>query len=343
MKMRISRSFWIFRTNLKNLEYYHNYKDLSTFKDNTHDFYLLQGLWFLENNIFDDVIVWRLSPKQGYENIIFDINGKKFTQKFVNDFSDCFKEKNKPIITYFRGGFREYDQLIIKNKKFFGISLYLGAGKRIYPQYGGKYDKILIEDERDNHEKLNCIPFYKTTNYNIFKPLDLNPIYDMCIISNFSQIKYKGTKKLIQEIANNKFLKKLKICHIGNNKEIGIEICKKNNVTNIEFLGYLTRNEINDILNKSKISIINSNRDDGCPRVITEIITSGTVLLINEETRLLKYYRETPGVITFNNLNFLEKIKYSIENYKNLKDQLLQNINKFNIDIICEKNLNLWL
>ena len=74
------KSLYIFRTNLKNLEYYHKFKDLEIFKNECHDFYLLMGIFFLENNKFDEVIIWRLSD-QNIPDIIFNVNGKNFIQR----------------------------------------------------------------------------------------------------------------------------------------------------------------------------------------------------------------------------------------------------------------------
>jgi hypothetical protein len=58
------RSFWLFRPNLKTLEYYHKFTSLKTFKEQCHDYYLIFPLWLLENNYFDEVVIWRLSDKQ---------------------------------------------------------------------------------------------------------------------------------------------------------------------------------------------------------------------------------------------------------------------------------------
>lgn len=335
------KRLYIFRTNLKNLEYYHEYKDLETFKLKCHDFYLNMGINFLENNYFDEVIVWRL-----YDNIkpdiTFDINGKKFIQRWVNNFKEVF-EHPKPNVTFFRGGFPEYCELTKINPNFFGLKLYLAAGKRLLPKYGGIYNRILIEDERDQQLSHSCIPFYKTTNSNIFKPLNnLNKKYDICIISNFSQVKYKGTDEFIELISKSKDLKKLKLCHVGNKNEVGETLCKKYKVDNIEFLGYLTRDEINSVLNQSKFGIVLSNRQDGCPRVITEVLTSGTPLIIKGETRVLRYYKQY-GVIVFPDYNkFLLNIKTYSQDYEKTKKILLDNLDKFDMDLICKMNFDLW-
>jgi len=330
-------SFWLFRTDLLNKEYYHDYNDLETFKLKCHDFYLLQGLFFIENDMFDEVIIWRLSDKK-IDDIIFYINNKKFIQKWIINPEEVFKY-DSPSCTLFRGGFKFYCHLTKSNPKFFGLKLYLAAGKRILPQYGGIYDKILIEDKKDSNK--NSIPFYKTTNQNIFKPLKIEKNYDICLISNFSQLKYKGTDFIIHEISKNNFLKKLKICHIGNNNQIGIELCKKLNVKNIEFLGTKERSDINYILNQSKFSIVSSNISDGCPRVITEILTSGTPLLIRDQTRCLDYYKKY-GVMEFNDLNFVDKVDNMIDGLQILTKKLNDNLDKFSMKKICLLNLELW-
>jgi len=332
------KTLYLFRSNLKNLEDYHNITNLDEFKEKCWDNYLLQCLNFLENNYFDRVVVWRISDKP-INDIKFIVNGKEFIQRWVRNFNDVFSYMTADV-TLFRGGFPEYCEITKKDPKFFGLKLYLAAGKRLTPQFGGIYDKILIEDERDKL-KDNFIPFYKTTNSNIFKPLNLNKKYDLCIISNFTQLGYKGTDLIINEISKNKFLKKLKICHIGNKNEIGKNLCKKNNVENIEFLGHISRQEINKILNESKFGIVNSNRNDGCPRVITEILTSGTPLFINNKTRVLSYYKKR-GVIEFDDTNLTQKIIYGFEKYDIIKKELVSNLNRFEMNKICEMNNKNW-
>ena len=119
------KRFWLFRSNLKNLEYYNKYTTLDEFVEKCHDFYLLQGLWFLENDDFDEVRIIRI-VKKPKKQVMFDVNGKKFIQDFVTDFNKVFK-RPKPDVTFFRGGFPEYDKLTKKDPKFFGMKLYLGS------------------------------------------------------------------------------------------------------------------------------------------------------------------------------------------------------------------------
>ena len=333
------RRFYLFRTNLTTQESYHSITNLETFKKECWDFYLLMSLNFLENNYFDEVIIWRLS-KDKLPDIIFNINGKNFIQRWVNNFNEVFNYP-KPNISFFRGGFECYDEITKKNPNFFGLKLYLSAGKRLLPQYGGIYDKILIEDEKDLIQN-NCLPFYKTTNPNIFKPLNLSKEYDLCIVSNFTQLKYKGTDFIISQIPKREYYQNLKICHVGNNPEVGKELCKQYNVKNIEFLGKKDRFGVNEILNKSKFAIVASNNIDGCPRISVETLCSGTPLFLKTETRLLNYYKKY-GVVPFDNQgNLFRAMTIGYDKYNEIKESLQKNLDMFSMNKICKLNIDLW-
>ena len=337
------RTFYLFRSNLRNLETYHQIKDLEEFKLKCWDHYLLQGIWFLENNIFDRVIVWRLKPKD-IEScmIVFNVNGKEFIQIFVDDFKDCFSF-GKPEVSFFRGGFKEYCEVTKLNPKFFGLKLYLGAGRRVFPQYGGVYDKILVESDDDNNPNYSVIPFYKTANSNIFYPIEsLEKEYDLCIISNFEQLRFKGQELLIKNIGMFKNLKSLKVVHIGNKPDEGMKLCRKYGVINIDFKGPISREEINITLNKSKFGVVASDESDGCPRVITEIMMSGTPLLLRNRTRLLKWYKDCKSVLVFNDNNLDTISNYGLQNYNKFKDFALEEIDNFSMKEVCKKNLELW-
>ena len=51
------KTFWLFRSNIRNLEYYHQYTNLDEFEKNCHDFYMLLPIWLLRNNYFDEVML----------------------------------------------------------------------------------------------------------------------------------------------------------------------------------------------------------------------------------------------------------------------------------------------
>jgi len=337
------KRFWLFRSNLRIVEGYHIYKILEDFKNNCWDFYLLQGIYYLENNYFDEFVVFRLNPKgRRLQDIVFDINGKKFIQKWVDSFKEVYKYSS-PDITMFRGGFLEYDEVVKENPVYFGKKLYLGAGRRLFPQYGGKYDVILLESERDFNKSYNCISFYKTANPNIFKPLfNQTKKYDLCLGCNYTQQKYKGQEFFISSISKSSFLKGLKIVHAGNEPDVGKELCRKYSVDNIEFVGWLERTELNKLLNQSKVGIVTSNLVDGCPRISTEILMSGTPLLIRDQTRLLRYYKQS-GVVEFNDKNIEKKIIEVFSENENLVKEVMAIVNtRLSISTICRKNLDMW-
>jgi len=336
------KRMFLFRSNLRILEKYHTIKDVETFEKECHDFYLLMGINFLRKNYIDEFIVWRLKPKNSnIKDIYFEINNRKFIQKFVNSFKECFQYP-KPFITLWRGGFKEYDDLTRNNYKFFSnLSLYLGAGKRVLPQYGGKYDFILVEDEKDLNNNYSCLPFFKTANSKIFKNLDLDKKYDICWPCNFSQIKYKGQEFFISIISKSLFLKSLKIIHIGNKPKDGMKLCNKYNVKNINFMDWVDKKNLNKFMNESKFGINLSNIQDGCPRVSTEILSAGIPLLLRDTTRLLKYYKND-NVIIFNDNNIELVIKEAFDNYHLYYNNIKQN-DKISMDLICKKNFEIWL
>ena len=226
--------------------------------------------------------------------------------------------------------------------KQFGISLYLGSGKRVYPQYGGKYKLVLLEDEGDINKKYQCSPFYKTANPNIFKPLEKQrKKYDICWVANFSQITQKGHEYFISKVQQNKILRESRIIHCGNQPEVGKKLCKKYGVKNIEFWGWIDRPNLNIVLNQSRCGIVNSNRKDGCPRIMTEVLMSGTPLLVRDETRLLNYYKNQSGVIVYNDNNISEKLVEIYDNEIKLNQEILIDIeSKLSFSVICTKNLS---
>jgi len=326
----------LWRSDIRHLEYYHQYRDSKTFEEQCHDFYLMMGVEFLKMGKFDEVTIWRLHPKMKHPDYTLTFNGREFKQRWVDDFKQC---KGTPDISFFRGGFKEYCDLTKHRPNDLGLKLYLGAGKRVTPQYGGSYNKILVESKSELSD--NNIPFYKTSNPSIFRPLNMDPIYDICLISNFSQAKMKGQKFVIQEISKSKYLKNLKIVHLGNQPEVGKKLAKKFGVKNIEFKGWVNRVNVNKILNQSKFGLMSSTLQDGCPRISTEILCSGTPLLIRNTTRLLPYYKKF-GVVEFNDNNFKYSIKHAIYIYNTLYKELGNNLNRFSYKKICELNLNLW-
>lgn len=337
------KRFWLFRSNIRNLEYYHKYKNLEEFEKKCHDFYLLFPIWLLRNGYFDEVVIWRLS-RTPQPDIIFNVNGKIYTQKWVNNFRDVLRFP-PPTVSLWRGGFKEYDE-VTKGNHNLGIRMYLGTGKRIYPQYGGKYDVILQEDKRDFRSNQNCMPFWKTAspyifNDNISSKVDKK--WDICWPCNFTQITQKGQEEFISSIAKYSELKKLNIVHCGNKPNVGEKMCHDYGVTNIDFKGSKSRIELANILNNSKFGLCMSNQRDGCPRIVTEILMTKTPLLISEKTRLLPLYKKK-GVIEINPSNMYFRIKWALEHYEEFKQEIEDSVdNVISFEKICQKNIQRWI
>jgi hypothetical protein len=337
------RRFWLFRSDLTSLEYYHSFRDLNTFVKHCHDYYMLLPLWLLEANYFDEVMIWRLS-KQNKEPIIFDVNGKQYIQRWCKNFNHTLFYPS-PDISFWRGGFRLYDEITKAKSKYFGYKIYLGAGQRISARWGGKYDLFLMEDNDDIRKNPGTYPFYKTASPFIFFPFKTDTDtynYDICWPCNFTQLKYKGQEEFIKTISKSGKLRSLKIVHCGNKPEVGKRLCNQYNVSNIEFKGPMDRPQLNHILNYSKFGLNLSNRLDGCPRVSTEVLMSGTPLIIHERTRLLSYYKQR-GVVVVNNSNIEEKIMKGMKKHKKIEKQVLEALkDELAFDKTNEKNIELW-
>ena len=68
---------------------------------------------------------------------------------------------------------------------------------------------------------------------------------------------------------------------------------------------------------------------------------TGTPLIIRNKTRLLNFYKEY-GVVSFDDFELENKVKYSFDNYDKLKTESLLNINKLSMDNICKMNFDIW-
>ncbi len=338
------RSFWMFRSNLKHLEYYHKYTELEEFEKKCHDFYLILPLWMVKNNKCDEAVIWRLTKKDR-PDITFQIDNRKFIQRWVRSFDECLKYKS-PDVSFFRGGFPEYCNVTKRNPSHFGYKLYLGAGPRLYAKYGGKYDAYLLEDKGDFRNGYKCLPFYKTASPEVYHPYEeLNPsqeIFDVCWPFLYTHNRRKGEQEFIRAIGKSKFLKGLKIAHLGDKPNVLKQLCSKHGVSNIKFLGKVGYHEINYFLNHSKLGLCMSNKVDGCPRVMTETLMSGTPLILNRHTRLLDYYKKN-GVVIVDEGNIAKKIEWALENLSDLERQVRYAIkNSISVDRVCQKNLAVW-
>jgi len=107
-------------------------------------------------------------------------------------------------------------------------------------------------------------------------------------------------------------------------------------------MGEVDRPTLNEVLNKSEFGLCMSNKVDGCPRIVTEILMSGTPLILRNETRLIDSYKKN-GVVEVNLGNIEKKIIRAFQDYHQLRREVEYAIkNTISFDQICRKNISRW-
>jgi len=348
--------FYLFRSNLRHPEYYHKYKTLSEFEYNCHDFYLLFPLELLKMGKYDKVIIWRLTdiPR---DDIVFKFKneiGTKgiFIQKFcTRSFDEAFSLP-RPDVSVFRGGFQEYDSVINKIPGFFGKTFYLGASRRLTPQYGGEYDIILYESELDlssteSKSKFIFKRFFKTTNPKIFYHDDnIKPEFDIIWPWKYTSDHRKGEHFFLESIKKHSGLhglRQLKIYHCGNEPKKAKKLFDSYGVSNIICDDIKHYHDMSDIINNGICGLLTSDKEDGCPRLSTEILSCCVPLLIRNKTRLLDYYN---GFGRFNYIDgndLYNKFMFIKENRSEIVDRLKIRVRKdLSLREICNMNVKEW-
>lgn len=332
--------FWMIPTTLRQFEYYHKINNIDQFKNECHDFYLLMGIWMLENTGLHEFIVWRQSPNPEIKpkDIVFEVNGKVFAQRFVKGFYKLFNYE-KPDITFFNGGFPEYDELVEHDPDHFGVKLYHGTGENTHPS-SKWFDKILQGAEKNfNGEpvELGETPFFRAANPSIWKPIDITKDENtICWISDFGGGECKRQEEIIERISKTDSLKKFSFICVGGGADIGEALCKKYGVENIAFYGPVALSEINMILNSTMATMICSS---GSSCLIPGIITSGSQLLIDKRVKILSYYKDMDCVHEYKGSFLIRAINKAKKNI-NLVDN--KSLKMISMDVICRKNQANW-
>jgi NurA-like 5'-3' nuclease len=107
-------------------------------------------------------------------------------------------------------------------------------------------------------------------------------------------------------------------------------------------MGEVNRPRLNEILNLSAFGLNMSNQVDGCPRVSTEVLMSGTPLIVRGTVRLLNYYKKR-GVIEINESNFVNKIMSAFKNYDQHRKEIREAIQgDLSFETNNKKNIDIW-
>ena len=84
-----------------------------------------------------------------------------------------------------------------------------------------------------------------------------------------------------------------------------------------------------------------SNKIDGCPRISTEILISGTQFLLREQTRILNYYKHKGVIIVYD--NNLGLIRNPLIHRNHYKQEVMEAIkNELSFESICKLNIQEW-
>jgi hypothetical protein len=215
-------------------------------------------------------------------------------ERWINSFSET-RYDFSPEVIFARGGFSEYDQVLLRNKKSFKI--YYGAGMRFTPQSYKNFDMILVDSEMQLSKARRLFGkraklWIKPAADNIFKPyVSSDKPYDAIYVANEHKLGIKGHDFVFSSIGDHKIL------HVGlASNRLRMSYANKN----IDFVGWVPRKDLPILYSKSKLSIIACTERDSCPRVIPESLACNCPILSLDSVQFWsdKYITPATGVVT---------------------------------------------
>ena len=248
-------------------------------------------------------------------------NGKRkvrYADNFIERWIPNFKITKydfKPDVIFTRGGFKDYDSVLKRNPQAFKI--YYGAGKRFYPnKMFNDYNLILVDTQKQLNKVRSILPnvksdlIIKPVAENIFKPVsNQEKKYDIILVGNYNPRVDKG-----HDFAFKRIPRHYKVLCAG---IVPKKIRRK--YPNVDFTGWLPRNELPKLYAQSKIAIICCGTIDSCPRVIPEAIACNCPILVLDRINFSheKYITKQTGKLTNEN-NFVKDLSDMIKEYRNL-------------------------
>jgi len=151
---------------------------------------------------------------------------------------------------------------------------------------------ILVDDPSRKLEGVRCFEFTKFADETIFRPLGLEKRYDLCFIGTFAQRDKKGQLEFAR-LAN----KKRKAVFVGEHADVEAVKELRHIWPSCEIAGLVSKKQVNEILNRSKVSVVYSRANDAAPRVIVESLASGTPVLIHKRNIGRKYITARAGEV----------------------------------------------
>jgi hypothetical protein len=159
-----------------------------------------------------------------------------------------------------RGGFDFYLPILKKLKSAYIIRY--GAGKRLMPEKGIKYNLILVDSEKQKKKVLKKFPkanvqiFFKPAA-NHFKPMDIPKKYDVGFVAAIPEDRRKQVTWVYKTLP-----KGLKVLQIGHRPKFKVP----KNVT----VKHVKSNKMPKLINQCRTIICPYTEDDSGPRIISE-------------------------------------------------------------------------
>lgn len=249
--------------------------------------------------------------KDGYGEIWYWGGKRKviYRENFIEKWVPSYKRHRLsfiPDVVFARGGFPQYDVVLNRYPKAYRI--YYGAGRRFMPQSSFRnYNLILVDTPHQLKEVRKAFPkvrselFIKPAADNIFQPHDKPKDYDVIFSSNEHKAGIKGHDFILPQFPND-----LKMI------QTGISSLKlRSRYPNIKFTGWIPRQKLPALYNRSRIAVVCCTNVDSCPRVIPEALACGCPLLVLDSVNLWhdKYINQQTGRVASRKDFFIEMRK----------------------------------
>lgn len=163
--------------------------------------------------------------------------------------------------------------------------LFYGASTRGIPRYSTRYHGILVDDPHQVSGVKRYYPqayigiFLKTAIPETFVPLPGEPKeYDICIVGsmNVGPKNFHSLAGLAQALPEMRFV----VCGHVDQETIDILGGRSDQITRT---GYLPSEQLNVMLNRSRLGLLSSDHTDASPRVILEFMAAGLPILANKD------------------------------------------------------------
>ena len=203
--------------------------------------------------------------------------------RLISDFNKA--ELDPTDVLFIRGDKKVYLPIVRKSYKKVERLLFYGASGKAIPRHGLRFHGILVDNTSQTPIIHNYYPgvyvgaFLKTAIPETFFPMPKEKKeFDVCMVGAMRHHRKNliGMKEAIAALPDVKFV----ICGTTDNAKIeslgaglGQITCK----------GFITQEELNKVINRSRLAVIPSNESDASPRIILEYAAAGIPILANSE------------------------------------------------------------